>query len=234
LWLAVALLLLVAACGWSLFPLREWAERLNAWILGLGVWGPITFFFISVMAVISLVPTSAVTIAAGVAFGLMGFPLVLVAATIGGACAFLIARHLATDQVKHLVEDLPRSKAIYNAVSDGGWKMVFLLRLSPIMPFSVLNYVLGATELRFWPFVSASFVGIIPAVALYVYLGALGEAVIVGEAIGTVRWLLLFLGLAATLVAVFYIVRKARAELEKAALDRSEQLRRRGEIDGRA
>jgi uncharacterized membrane protein YdjX (TVP38/TMEM64 family) len=218
-WLAVALLLLGAGLGWSLLPLREWAEELNAWIHDLGVWGPIAFFLISIVAVVSLVPTSAVTLAAGLAFGFVAFPLVLVAATIGGACAFLIARHIATDQVKHLVEDLPRSKAIYKAVSDGGWKMVFLLRLSPIMPLSVLNYVLGATELRFWPFVSATFVGIIPAVALYVYLGAFGKAVIAGEDIGTVRWLLLLLGLAATLVAIFYVVRRARAELHKAAFD---------------
>ena len=77
----------------------------------------------------------------------------------------------------------------------------------------------GATELRFWPFVSATFVGIIPAVALYVYLGAFGKAVIAGEEIGTVRWLLLLLGLAATLVAIFYVVRRARAELHKAAFD---------------
>jgi uncharacterized membrane protein YdjX (TVP38/TMEM64 family) len=218
-WLAVALLLLGAGFGWSLLPLREWAEELNAWIHDLGVWGPIAFFLISIVAVISLVPTSAVTLTAGLAFGFVAFPLVLVAVAIGGACAFLIAKHIATDRVKHLVEDLPRSKAIYKAVSDGGWKMVFLLRLSPIMPFSLLNYVLGATELCFWPFVSATFVGIIPAVALEVYLGALGEAVIAGEAIGTVRWLLLLVGLAATLVAIFYVVRKARAELEKAALD---------------
>jgi len=58
------------------------------------------------------------------------------------------------------------------------------------------------------------------SVALYVYPGALGQAVIVGEAIGTLRWLLLLLGLAATLVAIFYIARKAQAELAKAALDR--------------
>jgi uncharacterized membrane protein YdjX (TVP38/TMEM64 family) len=215
----IALLFVGAALGWSLLPLKEWAAELSMWIQDLGAYGPIAFFLLVVVGVTALVPASALTLTAGLAFGFMAFPLILAAATIGAACAFLIARHIAADQVKHLVEDLPRSKAIYKAVSDGGWKMVLLLRLSPIMPFSVLNYVLGATELRFWPFVSASFVGIIPAVALYVYLGALGKAVVDGAAIGVARWLLLLFGLAATLAVMIHIARKARAELEKAAPD---------------
>jgi uncharacterized membrane protein YdjX (TVP38/TMEM64 family) len=218
-WLAVALLLTGAAFGWSLLPLREWGEEVNASIHGLGVWGPIAFFLVFIVAVVSLVPASAVTLAAGLAFGFAAFPLALGAATLGAACAFLIARHLGTDKVKRLVEDLPRSKAVYKAISGGGWRIVLLLRLSPIMPFSILNYALGATELRFWPFLSATFVGIIPAVALYVYVGALGKAAIAGAAGGTARWLLLLLGLAATFIAIFYVARKARAELEKAALD---------------
>jgi uncharacterized membrane protein YdjX (TVP38/TMEM64 family) len=172
-----------------------------------------------VIAIVLLVPASAMTLAAGIAFGLAGVPLVIMAATIGSACAFFIARRFITGNVQKLIEGHPRSEAIYKAVSDGGWKVVLLLRLSPIMPFSVLNYVLGATELRFLPFVSATFVGIIPAVVLYVYLGALGKAAIAGTMIGTARWAFLLLGLAATLVVVFSIARRARAELAKGRFD---------------
>jgi uncharacterized membrane protein YdjX (TVP38/TMEM64 family) len=226
--LGAALILIGGAFGWSLLPLREWGEQLISWIHGLGTWGPIAFFLVYILAVVSLVPASAVTLAAGLAFGFAGFPLALAAATIGAACAFLIARHVATGQVKRLVEELPRSKAVYKAVGGGGWRIVLLLRLSPVMPFSVLNYALGATELRFWPFLSATFVGIIPAVALYVYLGALGQAAISAQAGGTARRLLLLLGLAATLVAAFYLARKARAELAKATLDSPESEMRSG------
>ncbi len=217
-WFALVLLLLCTAFGWSLLPLREWARELDAWVHGLGAWGPVAFLLVYVMAIVLLVPASAMTLAAGLTFGMAAIPLVIVGATIGAACAFLISRHFVTDNAKRLIEGHPRSEAIYKAVSGGGWKVVLLLRLSPIMPFSVLNYVLGATELRFWSFVSATIAGIIPAVALYVYVGALGKAAIAGTMIGTARWLLLFLGLAATLLAVLYIVRKARAELEKGVL----------------
>lgn len=217
-WLVLAALLLAAGFGWSLLPLREWVKEFDAWIQDLGVWGPIVFLFVYVMAVVLLVPASAMTLAAGLAFGLAAIPLVIVAATIGAALAFLLARHFLTGDVKRLIEGRPRPEAIYRAVSDGGWQVVFLLRLSPVMPFSILNYVLGATELRFLPFVCATFVGIIPAVALYVYVGALGKAAIAGTMIGTARWVFLLLGLAATLVAVIYIARTARAELEKGVL----------------
>lgn len=217
-WFVFILLLLAVAFGWSLLPLREWARELDAWIHGLGPWGPVAFLLVYIMAVVLLVPASAMTLAAGLAYGLAAIPLVIVAATIGAAFAFLISRHFITDNVKRLTENHPKSKAIYKAVSGGGWQVVFLLRLSPIMPFSVLNYVLGATELRFWPFISATFVGIIPAVALYVYLGALGKAAIAGTMIGTARWVLLLLGLAATVLAILYIARRARAELDKGEL----------------
>jgi uncharacterized membrane protein YdjX (TVP38/TMEM64 family) len=220
-WFALVLLLLCVASGWSFLPLREWARELEAWIHSLGAWGPVAFLLIYVLAIVLLVPASAMTLAAGLAFGMAAVPLVIVAATMGATCAFLISRHFITNNVKRLIDGHPRSEAIYKAVSGGGWKVVLLLRLSPIMPFSLLNYVLGATELRFWPFFSATIAGIIPAVALYVYLGALGKAAIAGTMIGTARWLLLLLGLAATLVAVLYIIRKARAELQKDALKRA-------------
>jgi uncharacterized membrane protein YdjX (TVP38/TMEM64 family) len=84
------------------------------------------------------------------------------------------------------------------------------------MPFSPLNYALGTMQLGFWPYISATFLGIIPAVALYVYLGALGEAAASSAPVDAARLTLLCLGLAATLAAVVYIGRKARAELVKA------------------
>jgi uncharacterized membrane protein YdjX (TVP38/TMEM64 family) len=219
--LPIALLLACAAIGWSLLPLRQWAGDLGSWVGGLGTYGPIACFLLIVFGVTVLVPASALTFAAGLAFGFTAFPLVLVAATIGAAFAFLIARHLARSPVKHMVERHPRANAIYKAVGEGGWKMVFLLRLSPIMPFCVLNYALGVTELRFWPFLTASFVGIVPAVALYAYLGALGKIALAGKALGIARGLLLLLGLVATLIVAVHLARRARAELEKAAPDRA-------------
>ena len=98
--------------------------------------------------------------------------------------------------------------------------MLFLLRLSPLMPFGALNYLLGATEMAWTTFASATFVGVIPAIALYVYLGTRGRAAIAGEAGGIVRWLLLILGLTAGALAVAFVARRAAAELARLGVDR--------------
>jgi uncharacterized membrane protein YdjX (TVP38/TMEM64 family) len=216
-----ALLLIGAAFAWSLLPLRQWALGLEASIQSLGAWAPLVFALVYILAVMALVPATTVTLAAGFAFGLVGLPLAFASATVAAGCAFLISRHLLAGRLKRLVEDLPRSRAVYTAVGEGGWRIVLLLRLSPIMPFSVLNYALGATELRFWPYVFATAIGIVPVMTLYVYLGALGEAALASAPMGAARTALLLLGLAATLAAAIYLARRARAELAKAALAES-------------
>jgi uncharacterized membrane protein YdjX (TVP38/TMEM64 family) len=215
--LAGVVALIGMAFIWRSLPLRQSIEGLDLWIHSLGAWAPIVFCAAYVLAVMALVPASTVTLAAGFAFGLAGFPLALFAATCASACAFLCSRYVLASRVRRLIEGLPRSRAIYKAVSGGGGRVVFLLRLSPVMPFSVLNYALGTMELSFWAYISATVLGIIPGVALYVYLGALGEAAATSAPIDTARLALLCLGLLATLAVVVYVARRARAELLKAA-----------------
>jgi uncharacterized membrane protein YdjX (TVP38/TMEM64 family) len=214
----LVLVLAGIAFAWSLLPLRQWAEGFESSIHRLGAWAPIVFALVYIIAVLALVPATTVTLAAGFAFGLSGLPLAFASATIASGCAFLISRYLLAGRVKRLIEDLPRSRALYTAVGEAGWRIVLLLRLSPVMPFSVLNYALGATELRFWPYVLATAIGIVPVMTLYVYLGALGEAALASAPLGTARTLFLLLGLAATLAATIYLARTARANLATAAL----------------
>ena len=218
---AAAVVLIGISLAWSLLPVRDLVVNASSLVRSLGMWGPVAFFLAYVVAVTALVPASVPTLAAGLIFGFWGIPLALIAATAGSACAFTIAKYLARAKVKRLVDGRPRSKAVYRAVSDGGWKVVWLLRLIPVMPFSLLNYVLGVTEVGFSPYIAATAVGIIPSIALYVYLGALGRAAIEGTEAGTLRWVLLILGLAATICVIWYIGRRARDELRKAGIEAS-------------
>ena len=99
-----------------------------------------------------------------------------------------------------------------------GWKLVVLLRLNPLVPFNLQNYVFGATEIGFRPFALGTFFGIMPGTALYVSLGALGQAAVGGEDQTTLRVALLVAGLAATAATVFVVGRKAKAKLRGAGL----------------
>ena len=153
-----------------------------------GAVGWVIFAAVYIVSTVLLVPVSVLTIAAGLAFGLaIGFPLVVVSATIGAALAFLVARYLAHDKVESLMQKRPKFKAIQSAVSEGGWKVVGLLRLSPVLPFNLQNYFYGITDLKLVEYVLATFFGIMPGTLLYVYLGAAGKAAS-GSGGGALKW----------------------------------------------
>jgi uncharacterized membrane protein YdjX (TVP38/TMEM64 family) len=75
--------------------------------------------------------------------------------------------------------------ALDQTVADEAWKLVFLLRLSPLIPFNLQNYLFGVTAIPFRQYVAATFVGIIPGAALYTYIGTLGNAAQEG---GPAKW----------------------------------------------
>ena len=91
--MAVAVVILFAS--WFFLPVEEWMQTFNRWIQDLGAVGMVVFAAIYIIATVLLFPGSILTLAAGLAFGLWGFPLVVVAATAGAALAFLVGRHLA-------------------------------------------------------------------------------------------------------------------------------------------
>ena len=81
---------------------------------------------------------------------------VFAAAVIGSCMAFLIARYAARSAIERRVAQNPRFSAIDAAVADQGLKIVFLMRLSPVFPFNLLNYALGLTRVSFRDYTIAS------------------------------------------------------------------------------
>lgn len=192
-----------------------------SWVEGLGGWGPVVFMLGYVVATLAFVPGSILTMAAGALFGLLwGTLWVAIAATAGAALAFLTARHLARDAVERRLEGDRRFVAIDRAVASQGLKIVFLMRLSPVFPFNLLNYALGLTQVKFRDFLLAS-VGMLPGTFLYVYYGkAIGSlaALASGSRVeqGPEKWIGLWVGLAATAAVTFYITHIARKALQEA------------------
>ncbi|HEX5759629.1 MAG TPA: TVP38/TMEM64 family protein [Thermoanaerobaculia bacterium] len=194
--------------------------RFTAWVQGLGVWGPVAYIAGYVVATVVFAPGVVLTLASGVIFGLLwGTVYTLIGASIGAACAFLVARYLARRFVERRLAARPRFQAIDRAVGHQGFKIVVLMRLSPVFPYNLLNYALGLTRVRFADYLLAS-VGMIPGTLLYVYYGkALGSlaAVASGAEVqkGTEFWLFLGLGLAATIAVTTYITRIAGRALRQ-------------------
>lgn len=179
----------------------------------LGAAGPALFILIYIAAVVAFIPGAWFTFAGGAVFGLLPAVLyALTAATVGSTLAFLLGRHGARRFVaRHLLS--PRFAAIDRAVCAQGRRIVFLLRLSPVAPFNVLNYALGLTTLPVRDFVVAS-AGMIPSTILYAYAGALAEEALAlaGEAAvpkTTSYYAMLWTGLIATAAATLVVARAA-------------------------
>lgn len=117
---------------------------------------------------------------AGVCFGLYwGIILVYTANLLGQTAAFLLARTLLHHPLRALITARwPQFPGVDAAVRREGWRLVFVLRLSPCIPFALLNYALGLTGITLLEYSAASAVAIIPFVVVAVYLGlASGSAV---------------------------------------------------------
>jgi uncharacterized membrane protein YdjX (TVP38/TMEM64 family) len=208
LWIVPALLVVAVAVAWEFMPLREWIVTFQQWVRSLGAVGYLLFFAIYVLGSLLVMPSMPFTVVAGVAFDGWGVPLVLVSATVGAALAFLIARYLARERLKALIKGKPRFQAVDKAVTEEGWKVVLLLRLSPLVPFNVQNYLFGLTDVRLKPYLAATVVGILPGTMKAVYLGALG-----GGGSDPLTWGLFILGWLAGLIAIVVIARRAQAKL---------------------
>ncbi len=145
-----------------------------------------------------------------------GLPLVSAVSTVTAALAFLIARHFARARVEAFARRNATFAAIDRAVAQKGWRIVFLLRLSPVVPFSASNYLYGVTAVPFGPYVLASWIGMLPVTLLYVYLGAAGRAAIGGtRARSGWEWAALAVGLLATAAVTAWVAAVARRELGK-------------------
>lgn len=204
--------------------LGGYIPQFAAWVDTLGFWGPLVFVSGYAAATVAFIPGSLLTLAAGAIFGLTkGTLLVFIGATIGSALAFLVARYVARSAVERRLEQTPRFATIDQAVAKEGLKIVFLLRLSPVFPYNLLNYALGLTRVRFRDYVIAS-IGMIPATFLYVYYGkAIGSlAAVAGGAEvqqGSGYWFVLVLGLAATVLVTTFVTRIARRALKEEVKD---------------
>ncbi len=219
----VRVLLVLAAVAGLILAGREAAgliPRFTGWVEGLGWLGPFVFGAGYVVATVAFVPGSLLTLAAGAIFGLVeGTAIVFVSATLGATAAFLISRYVARSAVERRLPGNQRFAAIDRAIGGQGRWIVFLLRLSPVFPFNLLNYALGLTQVRLLDYLLAS-VGMLPGTLLYVYYGkVVGDVAQLAGGTplekGGEYYAVLGLGLIATVVVTTLVTRTARRALKE-------------------
>src|SRR5947207_417013 len=209
-------------------PVQHWLRNFNDWVDEMGIAGVFIFIGVYAVATVLLAPGAILTIGAGFAFGFWkGFLAVSAGSTLGAALAFLVARFIARDKVEAIAKRNEKFRKIDDAISKQGANLIFLLRLSPLIPFNLSNYFYGLTGVKFWPYVLASWIGMMPGTFLYVYIGTVSQAAISvaagGEAVqhGWQYWTFMSVGLAATIMVTVWVTKIARDALKKTGTEMS-------------
>lgn len=222
----VALVLLLAAIGASLafLPVKEYLGHFLQQVDELGDWwGPVVLGGVYVIACVLFVPGSILTLGSGFLFGVVrGTIAVSIGSVLGATAAMLIGRTLARGLIERKVANYPRFRAIDRAIGKQGFKIVLLLRLSPVFPFNLLNYGFGLTKVPLRHYVLASWLGMLPGTVMYVYLGSVLKS-LADVATGTPRrggaeTAFFIAGLVMTVLATVVITRVAKKALDEAVV----------------
>ncbi|MBL9128848.1 MAG: TVP38/TMEM64 family protein [Verrucomicrobiales bacterium] len=192
--------------------LRDWAERIR----DFGPAAPAVFVLLFVLNTILCLPTAVLATVAGFVFGLgPGLAYTWIGAMAGASAAFAIAGRIARRRIEARIAGRPLLVALAQAVSEEGWKIVFLARLAPGSPFFLLNYLFGITRIRFLEYFWSTAISILPGTALLVYLGSFGDLALSARTRSPAEWAYSVAGFVALAGAIALITRRAKQLLRQ-------------------
>ncbi len=207
--LGLAVLLLLARRFHALSLVARGAELART----AGPLGVLAVALAVIGGTLALLPMVPLVMACGWIYGMPGAALSLPAATASAAIAFAIGRALGHKRLQGALGTRPRLRALAELAEKGGLVTVLLLRISPLLPFTPSNAVLGMTSLRPRDLVLGTFLGILPGGLLYTAVGALlpdAAALERGEAPSGPFWAMLVVGAVALAVMGAAAGRKLR------------------------
>lgn len=209
-WAALA----IASCLIAIishFPISEWLPVAQEWISNQGIWAFPTFIAIYIAAAVLGLPNIVLILAAGPLFGLTeGVISASVADTLSIAACFVIGQTFGRRWITSVVRENSRFHKLDRAFAEKGWKIVLLTRLSPILPSNILNYGFSITRINFWEYIFFSWLGMLPVIFTYVYVGTFGANILSAQGENSI---IQMLGLAATIGVMFYSTKLAATAL---------------------
>ncbi|MGB3555003.1 MAG: TVP38/TMEM64 family protein [Jannaschia sp.] len=212
LWIWPALLIALAFGAW-LLPWDVWVPQLRDWVEGHETTGWLIFLLVYIVVVILPLPAAAMSVVGGLAFGWWGYPLSMLGSILGAIPPFLIARRWLRGPLLARTGG-PKVMAADRAIARNAVVFVTLLRLTPILPFTAQNWLLGLTSVRFWPYILSTLVGLAPGTLAMVWIGEMGGLASAGS--DRTQLVLAGLGLTGFGLLVIWLGRVATAELRRA------------------
>lgn len=216
----VAILVALGVFLFVRYDVQTELVRILTWIDDQGIVGVIVYIAVYITATVLFIPGSVITLGAGFIYGVVyGSIYVSIGSTIGAFFAFLVGRYLARGWIERRVAGNKQFAAIDTAVGKEGWKIVLLTRLSPVMPFNLLNYSYGLTGIRAGHYFLASWIGMMPGTVMWVYIGTLfGSLATIGTDSGaatndTFNLIILIVGFALVVAVAVYVAMIAKRAL---------------------
>lgn len=212
---AVIVLLVVL---FKVLPVKEWLVAFQNYVKGLGFAGYVLYALVYAVCCVLFVPASVLTLGAGAIYGLgTGTAVVLVGATLGATLSFLLAKSILRKKIEGMTSGNAKFQALDRAIGKEGAKIVFLVRLAPVFPFTYINYAFGLTGVKTLPYVLASFFGMIPGTFAYVYLGSAAATAAAGGTSSTQK-IIQIVGAVIALVVTFFVARVATRAIKSAGV----------------
>lgn len=220
--LKLALVLLALAGLAALFhylPLNAWIAEFQQYARRLGVWGYALYVLAYVVCCVFLIPAIGLTLGAGAIYGFaLGSTIVIIGATLGATAAFLLARTALRRRIQKMTEGNAKFAALDRAITEEGAKIVFLVRLAPVFPFTWVNYACGLTGIRPLPYILATFFGVIPATLAFVWASATATAAASGAA-STTAVITNVAGVVIAIIVTVFVARLANRAIKRAGVD---------------
>jgi uncharacterized membrane protein YdjX (TVP38/TMEM64 family) len=171
-------------------------QRVVESVNSMGPLGVVYFGVAYTIAEVLAIPAIPLTASAGYLFGpVEGTAVVLFSASIAAVISFAIGRTLLRDYVEGVLQDFPKFQKLDKAIGKEGFKLMLLLRLSPIFPFALSNYLYGASSISFSAFFGGTLLGFVPGTIAYVYSGYIGKALTTGGTSDVCPWYVYFGGM---------------------------------------
>jgi uncharacterized membrane protein YdjX (TVP38/TMEM64 family) len=220
-WGSVVTGLLLLGVAASVLPLEHVVVSMRSEIRSFGAAAPLVYGGLHVLGAVLLMPVMLLTVGAGYVLGpVWGIVVASLASTTAAAASFAIGRAALRSGLARRIERSPKLAAIHAAIGREGWRLIALLRLSPLIPFGLGNYFYGVTPVRFRDYVLATWAAMFPGTCLHVLLGAAGRSAFDGHR-SPLELAYMAVGLVATLVAILWTTRAARRELRRRVGTRS-------------
>ena len=179
---------------------------------GIGI---LTFVCIYILIVLLILPASWLSLLSGFLYGsYLGSIIVFISASIGASVAFFLSKSFFAEKLKNLLSRYPKLSVIEKVVEKGGLKLIFLARLSPIFPFSILNYFYGLSNVKFRDF-AFGLLGIVPGTFLYCSIGSLAKSLQELKNVQSSNNLYMtIIGVVSTFLVVYFLAKYSREYFE--------------------